>query len=232
MKHILKALVASVILASSTTYAERVTVYTAPNYVQHYYEFSSENPNTHWWCGQAALKIVTKFRTGNQVSLQAIHSALLSHNVTGLYYANNCPGNWCAYIEDLVAVGKKTLGLHNASIATVPNSGYTNPTMSHKVALFNAIKNPIKAGKIIIAFGDLSTNANNLSGTGHAWVVMGYNTDGVSNPNVDPSNVWIFLRDNNLATPAYPEMDRWVTIDTFYKMMAKNTANPLKIASF
>lgn len=64
MKQKLSTLVAALSITTicSTATAERITAYNAPNYVQHYYEFdSNENSQRYWWCGHAALKIVDAF---------------------------------------------------------------------------------------------------------------------------------------------------------------------------
>ncbi len=231
-------IVGAMTIFSLNALAERNTVYTAPAYVQHYYEFDAnryENPDHNWWCGQTALKIVARFHTNTTYNLQTIHNTLVANNrlqgTTGLYAQNNCAGHWCAYIEDLVYAARNNLNMPNAAITEINNSGSTNPQLADKVSLFNSIRTGVRNRRLMMAYGSLSTNPTNLSATGHAWVIMGYDTGTVANP-PDPSGVWVFLRDDNLTAPAYPEMDRWVTIDTLYRMMAFTTTNRVKVATF
>jgi hypothetical protein len=209
-------------------------------HVSHFYEFDpapAENPSGLWWCGQTALKMVVKFKTGAQYSLSSIHTVLAGNNgmsgTTGLYTSTNCSGGWCSYLEDLVFAAKRNYNIPLTSITYVSNYGWTFPPTSAKNALYTAVKSYIDARRPVIAFADLNTtNPTGSPTVGHAWVIVAYDTAGVSNPTTNASSVKLYLRNNNRANPVYAGYDDIVTVDTFYRMMAKNTANQLKVAGF
>lgn len=84
------------------------------------------------------------------------------------------------------------------------------------VGLFQEIRTVIKDRKSpAVVMGQMSVTDN----TGHAWVIIGYNTDGVYNPDVDPRNVYVFVRDSAFPR-VYEEMDKWYRIEDFYTMIA------------
>ncbi len=220
----LTALIVSTLIVSSNANAERVTAYDPWNYVPHFYEFDTrwgENPNRYYWCGHAALKTVLKYRTGVTYGLTNIHNTLLANNQssTGLYFKKNCPNSkkeYCAVLEDMVYASNNNYGLYARTHLVSKNIG----DLQAKREVFKIIKNAIKQKKLLIAFArtDMKTNS-----WGHAWVITGYNTDGVSDPYNDPSDTYLFFRDVVQSGPTYPEMDDWYTLDQFYRSLKSNS---------
>lgn len=220
------------VIFPSLAHAERVTSYPKNGhmYVPHFYEFASDNPNGYWWCGQAALKVVLQYEKPVQYpnadySLQKIHNALTIYGKH--YHQDNCgtSGKWCAYIEDLVDVAKKQYSI-NAVLHEIkkpdPRSGRSEQQVKQEI--FSVLRNAAASKKLAIVFTKLNMSSNKNT-AGHAWVFMGYNTDGVNNPNQNPDNVYLFFRDVYDSSVTSPEMDDWYTFSKFYESL-KVSSNP------
>jgi hypothetical protein len=203
--------------------------------VTHYTEFDIvENPKENYWCAHAALKMMTKYKLNKYYSLPQIHSIFYDgiggKLGTTAYHQNECPTGFnkpggigfCGNAMDIY-YGAKGLGL-NVAIASV--SRKTPAGQLNYAGLLDAIKTGTKTRNApVIAFGDYMTSARS---TGHAWVIVGYNTDGITNP----KDAWVFLRNSVRVSPSYPEMDDWVTVEKFYQMMSPHNGNVLSLLQF
>lgn len=150
-----KTLIAG-IMATFCSFAQAERAIPSPSFPW-YSEFDkSENPNRNWWCGHAALKMVTAFKS------------------------------------------KKA-----------PNYA----------GFFDGVKNAVKNQKSpVVTIGAYQPNWK----IGHTWVIIGYNDN--NNPKA-PGDAYLFLRDDSQSYPTNPEMDDWITVKDFMKMMDAKDSN-------
>ena len=223
-----KSLIVGILaMASGFSQAERVTL--SSNFPW-YGEFDkTENPNHNWWCGHAALKMVTAFKTKKVPTLKQLDTYFRQNSPDG-YALNRCayPGgnaSWCASLYDIWQAGKINLGMPNTNRLTVSKvvKGLPNYT-----GFLDGVKNAIKNQKSpVVTVGAYQPNWQ----IGHTWVIIGYNDN--NNPKA-PGDAYLFLRDDSQQYPTNPEMDDWITVKDFMKMMdAKDSqGNPYHANSY
>ena len=224
----LKKLALALVIASVSLGASAERVSLSP-YVQHYSEWNtSENPRLEYWCAHAALKMFVQYKMGQTYSLNYIRWNVFpgssGYNSKRCPYASNSPprlstDGFCGDINDIL-YGAKQLGIASVFMKNVPQVVSGKPNYQ---GVLDAIKMGTKDRKSpLIVFGDFEV-LNPSPSYGHAWVIVGYNTDGATNP----KDAYVFLR-NSGRTSTDPEMDDWVKVERFYTMMqhSHSATNP------
>jgi len=209
---------------TSSVHAERVSL--SP-YVQHAYEFDpNENPTQKYWCGHAALKMVTRWVAPANISIPTLGAidSVFKANSPGGYALNRCPGGgingngWCASLYDIVTAAKKNYGMSSAGNVTVPKK-LTNGNPNYAGMLAKIQDSILNRRSPLVTFANWDLGQPGNMGTsnpiGHAYVIVGYNTDGAT----DPGDAYIFLRDSSQAYATGPEMDDWWKLRDFMRMM-------------
>ncbi|MFZ4461484.1 MAG: C39 family peptidase [Patescibacteria group bacterium] len=209
----------------SLAHAERVSL---NPYVTHAYEFDpNENPTQKYWCGHTALKMVTRWINKDKPvpTLSDIHSVFLT-NSPGQYAMNRCPGGgingngWCASLYDILTAAKKNYNMPSAANVTVPKVTATGAP-NHAGFLAKIQDAILNRNSPIVTFANWDLGKPGNMGTtnpiGHAYVIVGYNTDGATNP----GDAYVFVRDSSQAYQSGPEMDDWWKVRDFMIMMER-----------
>jgi Peptidase_C39 like family len=179
------------------------------NTMPHYHEFNTaQNPSGYGWCGHTALKIAGQYVSGQNKTLNQIHTTFTLNSPGG--YANNIQSGgyqWCASLFDLMMA---------AGLAK--NGGYgrtgVNPwnveMFSTNTAFFTKVKNAINSNYPIIIPSDWK-----YTNVGHFWVIVGYIDTG------DVATSSIHLRDVAIATPRGQLADWSVKVADFLYVTPK-----------
>lgn len=181
--------------------------YNILNAVPHVHEFGTENPGgiSYYWCGQTALKVAMKYRTGVNKTLSEIND-VFKNNSQGFkndtYCGSENPGkHWCAKLQDLLwAARLSQYGGYGRSSIDPNITQYTTAT-----SMYTGIKSAINSGYPVIMPSNVAYRI-----AGHFWVIVGY-SDGYN----DATNT-IYVRDVAMSNPVNSLYDRTFFASEFF----------------
>lgn len=183
-------------------------------HIPHFYEFDSgENPNSYYWCGQAALKCVAAYH-GVTKSLEHIHSACWYNAAS--YRNSRCTFNgvkkYCANVWDLEYAAKK----ENYKGYGFNFKNTSSENVSSLQQFYQRCKDGVRYNKPAIVPSWYGYNE------GHFYVVTGYYENRKSNGDIDYNRSYLFLRDVAMRNPVYWNCDRYVKVNEFYNLRNGN----------
>ncbi len=192
-------------LGQAITLTQKFLVNTMP----HYHEFNTaQNPSGYGWCGHTALKIAGQYVSGQNKTLNQLHTTFKLNSPGG--YAQNLQSGgyqWCATLFDLMmAAGLPNNGGYGRTGVDPWNVG----TFSTNSEFFTKVKSAINSNWPIIMPSDWK-----YTNVGHFWVIVGYIDTG------DVTTSSIHLRDVAIATPRGQLADWSVKVADFLYVTPK-----------